>query len=158
MKKIGTLLCFVFILSYSRSYSNSVSVVAAKAVALNFFKITYPDQARNLNAALKYTQTESDGSVDFYVFGINPKGFVIVAADDDVVPVLAYSNEADFNLDFEQCGVTDWMHKTAVQIHQTVVNHLQADERINHLWISYINAIDPGSLKSNGVGPLLTTS
>ena len=108
---------FVFVLS-SNVWAGKVDLHAAETVALNFYKLNTQDN-RNGNlptALLKYTRREIDNSIDFYVFEIAPKGFVIVTADDNLEPVIGYSTESDFRTDFEKTGVKDWMDNTARKI------------------------------------------
>jgi len=161
MKKLLLTTCAFSFLLVHLLQAAAVSNAKAQVIAINFFKVTYPaliGHNTNLSAVPKYTQTESDGSVDFYVFDITPlNGFVIVSADDAVMPVLAYSNESYFNTGFQKTGVANWTKKTGAQVHNTVAQQIPADERINSLWAAYTLGIAPGSDKSTSVGPLLTT-
>ncbi|MHC4745214.1 MAG: Spi family protease inhibitor, partial [Planctomycetota bacterium] len=43
------------------------------------------------------TVTDEAGEPIYYVVGIRPGGFVIVSADDEVEPVIAYNEEGDFD-------------------------------------------------------------
>lgn len=161
MKKIFLTTCAAIFLLAPVLHAATVSSTQAQSIAINFFKITYPAQVNHnaITATLKYTQTESDGSADFYVFDVQPAvGFVIVSAHDEAIPVLAYSNESYFNTDFQKTSVASWINKTAGQIHQTVLHQVPADARINNLWSAYRLGISPGSEKSSGVGPMLSTT
>ena len=161
MKKSLLLLAFTFWFSATALHAATVGVADAQLTALNFFKITYPEGIahNSINAVLRYTRRETDSTADFYVFDINPmNGFVIVAAHNEVIPILAYSNESYFDTTFSQTGLVNWVNKTAAQIHLTAVNQLSPDARIAHLWNSYMLAINPGAEKSNSLGPMLTTT
>ena len=160
MKKKLVLVIFMAALGYC-SFATAVSQQKAQAVALNFFKVTYPDVVghMSLTATLKYTQTEADNSVDFYVFDISPaKGFVVIAANDIVIPVLAYSNESYFNPNFRLTGLSKWVNKTAANIHLAVSAQVTASEEITNRWNSYLNGVKPVDMKSTTVEPLVTTT
>jgi len=161
MKKNLLLTGSIIFFAFARLNAATVSVADAQNIAINFYKLTYANEVghRNLSAEVKYKQTEADNTVDFYVFDITPvNGFVIVSADDAVMPVIAYSNEAYFQLNFANSGLANWINKTAGQIHQTVVQHLSADNRITVAWTAYRQGRAPASEKSNGVGPLCATT
>ncbi len=88
MLKKTTLAAIAIITSFLFANAASVSVQTAQTIALNFYKVTAPGAGHGtLTATLNYTSTESDGSIDFYVFNISPaNGFVIVAGSDNVMP------------------------------------------------------------------------
>lgn len=160
MKKCVVLLAAVFAIITTQLKANTVSPSQAENLALNYFKIKVPTAASNprLAATLYYTQTETDGTVDFYVYNIWPmKGFVIVSADDNAVPVIAWSAESNFANDNNTMGVVDWMKSSATKIHYVISNHILADANIQNLWTSYAQGINPQVTRSATIGPLCTT-
>ena len=140
--------------------ASKVSLQTAETVALNFYKLNTTIAKGNSapTAFLKYTRSEADNTTDFYVFGIAPKGFVIVAADDNLEPVIGYSTESDFRTDFDKTGVKDWMDNASKKISYALVQQATADARISGLWTSYIQGTKPGNEKNTVVNPLLTTT
>jgi hypothetical protein len=160
MKKYSLpLLLLLFIIS-SDVHAGTVTIADAQSVALNFFKVNNPAlNGATLTATLKYTKTEANNAMDFYVFDMNPvRGFVIVAADDRVIPILGYSTESNFNTDFSHIGLNHWVNKTATKIHLAVQNNVAADARIQGLWSAYRQGINPNVSRSGGVGPLCATT
>ncbi len=154
-------LSFVFILCALYGLkAASVSVANAQIIALNFYKVTYPDADSLIKKAiLKFTQKEADNTTDFYVFDITPaNGFVIVSAYDDVTPIIGYSNESLFDPNFQEIGLSNWVNKTAAQIHDIVSKQIAADPSITGLWSAYKLGRNPVSSRSGSVGPLLQTS
>lgn len=152
---------YVLLLLSLPGLAANVSTQTAKKVAGNLFAINFPNNVHRqvLNPTLTYTQVDSDGTALFYVFDMNPiTGFVIVSAQDNIIPVLAYSNENSFPTSFEATGTGDWVYKISRQIHQTVANNLVADARITNLWTDYLNGNNPGGAKSNTVSPLLSVT
>jgi PKD repeat protein len=157
------LLVFVLIISGYISFAGPVGQQKAQAIALNYFNLNYPDVAAHtpLTATLKYTQTEADNTVDFYVFDIYPAhGFVIVAADDIIIPILAYSNESYFNPNFKLSGLNNWVKKTAANIHLAIQAQVLAGPEIVNQWSAYAQGVKPVNTKSAGatVGPLCATT
>ena len=160
--KISTLLLAFCAIRFS-AFAGSVNVATAQSAATNFFKLT----AKNLDgripiaATLKYTKTETDGTIDFYVFDMSPaKGFVMVSADDQVKPIIAYSLESNFNTDAKGRGVQNWMDHAAAHIYQGIQRHTVASAQIKNQWSSYLQGSKPASTKSAGsvVAPLVTTT
>ncbi|MDB5284763.1 MAG: Peptidase family protein [Bacteroidota bacterium] len=138
----------------------TVNVQSAQSIAVNFFKINaHVSSKTTINAELKFTKTETDGTVDFYVFDINPAhGFVIISADDNITPVIGYSTEANFNNNFNNTAVADWMNHASVHIYKAITEHVAADAHISSLWSSYAQGNNPSANKSLPVAPLLTTT
>ena len=137
-----------------------VSVQEAQTIALNFFRVTVPgfNAHTQLTASLKYTKTVPGHTVAFYVFDIDPApGFVIVAANKNVTPILAYSTERKFNTDFNHVGVSNWMYKTSENIYLALQQNAKADERIAGLWTVYEQEQKPSATKNNTVSPMVTT-
>ncbi len=149
----------LFLLAFTGLQAADVNVANAQNIALNFYKVTYPDAPGNQKATLKYTQKEVDNTADFYVFDITPaNGFVIVSAHDEVTPVIAYSQESLFDPNFQQIGLSNWVSKTGQQIHDIVTKKIVPDANINSLWAAYKLGDNPISSRSGSVGPLLQTS
>ncbi len=138
--------------------ATSVSVETAHTVAVNFFKVTTANT--NVNATLKYSRTEGDNTVDFYVFETSPApGFVIVAGNTNTKPVIGYSTETNFNLNVPHAiGLNYWMSHAAARIHKGVILNVQPDDEINRLWNAYLNGQNPYPQRNGSVSPLLTTT
>ena len=141
-------------------YATIVTVQDAENVGVSFFKINVPTAPSTLSTTLIYTQTEPSGAADFYVFGITPgKGFVIVAADDAIEPVIGYSSESNFDLTpVNNIGLKDWMKSSAAKISGAVQQHIVADANISNLWTSYRHSINPYVGRASSVAPLMTTT
>ena len=158
MKKILFPLALLVIISCGRVTAAAVTIATAKTIATNFFNLNTANGGTN-TATLNYTRTESDGTIDYYVFDISPAhGFVIVSADDNLNPVIAYSTESNFNSSASKVGVSDWLKHSAAKIHFSIQQHIPADTRITNLWNSYTQGLNPVSSRSGSVGPLLSTT
>ena len=155
MRRSGAVLFFLLMRLYSEA--NVVSVDSAKSVALNFYKTTTNSSATH-SATLGYTHSESDGTVDFYVFNlVHSPGFVIVSAADNVTPILAYSTESAFDPSLSQIGIQGWMKRTGDQIHQLVLNSIPAAIGTTAQWAAYRSGSQSG-LRSASISPMLSTT
>jgi hypothetical protein len=136
-----------------------VSIADAQTLALNFYKATTNTNSSSISVNLNFTQSENDGTLDFYVFNIAPApGFVIVSAADNVTPVLGYSTESNFNSNIPQIGIGGWMTHTAAKVHQAVLQNITASAATVALRTAYMSGINPSSLRSSTVAPMLATT
>jgi hypothetical protein len=156
MKKYFLPLAFVLFSIYS--HAGAVTLSNAQSVALNFYKAT-TNTTVPLTATLVYTKSGTNSVANFYVFNISPgKGFVIVAADDNVLPILGYSTESNFHTNFKHCGLNDWINTTSAHISMALQHNAVANTRIQNQWSAYRHGQNPNTLRSGGVTPLCTTT
>ncbi|HWB63482.1 MAG TPA: C10 family peptidase [Chitinophagales bacterium] len=160
MKKAILFLFILFVSSGAGLFANKVTVETAQTVAVNFFKLNAPGVSEHttLTPVLKYTRTEADNTVDYYVFDMQPQtGFVIVAADDIAQPVIGYSTESNFRPDVTKTGLVIWMNHAAERIYKAIQLQVPATARISNLWNAYRQGRNPGIEKSGAVAPLIKT-
>lgn len=93
MKKTLFTLFFVALLT-SGLLAKPVYVQTAKSLGVKFMKAN--TEMKSASAELTYTAYADNGTAAFYVFAVQPKGFVIVSADDRAKPILGYSTESNF--------------------------------------------------------------
>jgi hypothetical protein len=157
MKKSLLIFTFAMLVAYSGLFAATVSVEQARAIAVNFFSLN-ASAGHGVNAVLYYTRTEADNTVDYYAFNITPgPGFVIVSADDIIVPILAYSTTSTFQSDLTQTGVVDWMKHAAQHVYKGILAKIPANQHISGLWTAYRNNQQPADMKSSVVAPLIYT-
>ena len=147
----------------AQAFAAKVPFATAQVTAINFYRLNAQNtDARNvITAALKYTQTENDGTVDFYVFDMSPaKGFVIISADDQLMPVIGYSFECNFKLPTKNRAVQTWMNHAGTHIYSAIQRHTMANAKISGQWSAYLQGVKPAGAKSTGTGvsPLLSTN
>ena len=75
-------------------FANPVDANRAKALGIKFMHNN--TEIKSGFADLTYTAYADNGQTAFYVFAVQPKGFVIVSADDRAKPILGYSTESNF--------------------------------------------------------------
>ena len=159
-KNILLLVCGVLI-TISQAFAGNVTVQDAQNVALNFFKIKQGNNASRtiLTATLQYTRTEADNTVDFYVFNMSPvKGFVIVSATDNDIPIIGYSTESVFPNDFSKIGLNEWLNRWSTELHYVKLNNVLATPKAPIHWAAYRQGIAPAAEKSNPVTPFCPTT
>lgn len=140
MKRV--FLLSVIIVSCMQLFANPVDETTAKQFAQNFWKSNNiigvkgdkvfkkrMDDARFVNIA------QQCGYSEFFIFNNeNGKGFVIIAADDCVTPILAYSYDNNFVTDNLPPNLKDWLDGYAEQIHIAVEMKTQATDEIKTDW------------------------
>ena len=88
------LLLVAALLSLGNLQANPVDVTTAKSLGVKFMKTN--TAIKSEAAELTYTAYAENGQAAFYVFALQPRGFVIVSADDRAKPILGYSTESNF--------------------------------------------------------------
>ncbi|MES2138830.1 MAG: Spi family protease inhibitor [Bacteroidota bacterium] len=92
MKKL-TCLLIMFVIGTSLANATTVKAIVAKKIAEDFFKQVL---TQDLSVAtLTYTELSANGEPVYYVFNVN-EGHIVVAAADDVLPIISYSTEGRF--------------------------------------------------------------
>ena len=138
-----------------------VSIPNAQTVAFNFLKDINPGVTAVNTLTLTYTSVNSAGTTMFYVFQ-HLNGFVLIAADDRIDPILGYSNEGrpfpenrgnNFGNNF--WGLMETYNKVITHV---IENNLPGTLSITDKWVALKNG--GKNAKSHGVvvNPLLTTT
>lgn len=140
-------------------HATQVDVATASNVAANFYRQFSPAAAAPQLALASHAQlSESRGDVAcFYVFNIDA-GFVMVAADDKVRPVLAYSTESNFDADNIPAHIRFFLDGYRDEILAIIESPLTENAITPAMWTRLVQ--NGAALKDEGspvVGPLLTT-
>lgn len=159
MKK-NLLLFFVFSLLSFFIFGKPVSIDKAEVVAKNIY---YERASLNYNIdyqslSLELTHTEFSGeTATYYIFNTisKPEGYVIISADDDAFPVIAYSFEGNFNKEKQSPELLDWLINREKEIAWIIEKKLQADKTINDEWKRL--SIQPILRGFRAVSPLITS-
>lgn len=124
----------------------------------HYWKYSSELQYEEILPQLVYIE-ELDGESLYYVFNIgDEKGFVIVAADDDVYPILGYSFEGSFIVERKNTAVnfSDWMDIYTDQILFVRENSLKADKNIAEEW-QRLSAFSEPNRDFDNIIPMMTT-
>ncbi len=93
---------------------------------------------------------------NFYIFSTE-NSFVIVSADDGVMPILAYSDEYPFIVENMPVNVSYWMNSLDDEIQYVIDNNIVASKEIESDWYNLANEIKLEHRTRNSVLPLITT-
>ena len=145
---------FIAVLFLSLSFSLNVNQETAVRVASNLL-IERGDasdyEIRSINLI------SEDGYDLFYIFNLAPKGFVLVSADDRVLPILGYGFEDDFIYSDEMSPnvkyLTDLFKE---EIKTSISQNIPATNYIEERWFKYTGAsVEPSNLRN--MAPLLSS-
>ena len=146
-------------------FANPVDENTAKQLAQNFWKENNiigvegdrifkreMDDARFMNIATQCGYTE------FYIFNNEDGvGFVIIAADDCVTPILGYSYDNNFVAENLPPNLKGWLDGYAEQIRVAVELRAEATEEIRTEWECLRKEKNLPIKTETAVGPLITT-
>lgn len=158
-----TLIIILAVLLVSAVQAKKVELPMAKKVGIAYY---YEHAGQFVSLELKNIETtdiftESAGNTPvYYIININPKGFVIVSADDIVTPVIGYSYESNLDPEYMPENVKYWMSGIKTEILITINKKTPADETISSLWNYYsTSTLDNLSIKkSKAIAPLLSSN
>ncbi len=116
-------------------FAKHVPVDKAQNVAINGFK----ELAEVKNPGVELYQTEQyHGNDVFYIFNLTKgKGFIIVSADDRIIPILGYSTVNDFGEYPVPDGLKDFLETYKLQIADVIENNLSGMEQAPSQWKHY---------------------
>jgi hypothetical protein len=106
--------------------TNSTNSPALKSTVS--LKIAYRAGGKSVSS------TSLKASTYYYVFNVDSKGFVIVAGDDDVTPILGYSDETHFDPDHIPENVAKWLEGYKSEVRRIIENHVKATPEITEAW------------------------
>lgn len=125
----------------------SISESEASKVANLFFKTKFNSKTKteNLAKTIKSVGTISDdnGNALMYVVNFEPTGFTIISATKNYAPILAYSDDSQFNSTHSlNQGVTDWLDETKYAIELS--DNLPFEEKFKNRiqWINYEESVN----------------
>ena len=170
MKRFISFLIVSFVF-FNFTYGKQIDETTARTVGQNFLTSQVNSQRLKGSNDLALVQTvysvnnnrpvTGNENVCFYVFNINSsQGFIIVSGDDNVKPVLAYSDEVGFNADQITPDVAYWLSGYKEQIEEIILNNIQASDKVKSQW----EALNCGSMPNaqvkaiHTVNPLIQTT
>ncbi len=110
----------------------------------------------NLSSSKATTKTEL--TTFYYVFNDGTNGFVIVSGDDNVTPILGYSDEGIFDPNNIPPSVQKWLDEYKSQIRYVIDNNISAPQEIQEKWTDFANGVSSFVPKAaQSVNPLVQT-
>lgn len=155
MKKLLTLVIAV-VLGMSALFANPVDVTTAKSLGQMFVQATF-EKTMRADLELYYTVTSDNGQPCVYVFNIGNEGFVMVAASDNVRPILAYSENGPFDASNPYNGAMFMLETYKNSISYAIEKDINATPEIAGQWESLRNSGKLSNKRAKTVGPLVQT-
>ena len=151
MKNVLTLLLAIVAFA---GFSNPVSKKTAEQIAVNYYAHYAPAGISNISISSS-SETTYEGMTTFYTFSFSSGGFVIVAADDASLPVLAYSFEGSGQAEYLNPAAKAWLDNYSRQISEISATRLSNAET-RPVWDKILgNSMEREIMD---VSPLLTTT
>ena len=162
---VKTIFAFLVFYSFSQHvFANEIPLDRATRVAQNYvnFLSNLPVKRSLNNVKINYTASSTSkrgiSSNLFYVFNIVDKpGYVIVAAEDNVSPILAYSSESNFDINTISPQVKYWLSEYEKQI-SIVISSDITSITAQQEWVKFENGIISYKRGTTAVKPLLKTT
>lgn len=137
-----------------------VDETTAYTVASHFYAMKFNHAPESLTPTIVYTapslRGENGSGPSFYVVNFDAEGFVIVAGDDRVQPILAFSDEGAFVAENMPAHIRFFLDGYTEEIQYIIDSQQYADESILQQWETLLS--DTISEQKDGdvvVGPLL---
>jgi hypothetical protein len=92
---------------------------------------------KNANFELSHTIYSNQTPLIYFFNSYEKNSFVIVSADDAVIPVLGYSFESTLSFDNQPINFVEWIYGYANQIEYVINNNVSATEEISNEWYTY---------------------
>lgn len=156
------LLFIVALIPLSLLFSKYVDRNTAHKIAKNWY-----EYKSNLRVGVKnfdnIKENQYNNHSTYYIFSYNEGGFVIVSANDVVIPILGYSVDSKFDENDIPIQLQEWLLSYDQQIDDAIQRDLE-NAKILPLWdeiASFDSTIETFSFDSNqdmAVAPLITTT
>ncbi len=133
MKTKFTLVIVFFLLSFSSLLAQNIPVGEAEQVAKNF--IYEQTGAKQSQIQLTSENYVYENETTFYIFNIKGGGFVLISAEENYNPILAYSFNNDFKVNPKADNIQWVMNNYSQQIKYVRENNIVTDN--SNLWNFY---------------------
>ena len=163
--KLKLLLSCLWMFIITSVFAKQIDEKTALQIGRNFLSANASSQnlksASNLRVTYRLTSnsiaTNSQTTL-YYVLKAGSSGFVIVAGDDNVSPILGYSDEGAFNPDSIPANAAKWFEGYKNEIRYVIANNIDASPEIQEEWQALQSGV---SIKSQAlvslVSPLIST-
>ena len=158
----GISLFLVSLIVCQLAYGKSVDEQSAKMTGYNFLRSEGIQVDPSLLSLTYKASSTINGELitDFYVFNTGNTGFIIVSGDDNVIPVLGFSDESSFDPNYVPASVQEWLDNYKEQVNYVVAHNLAGNEKTVAEWSALqqpVTARSGAKTTATGVTPLLKT-
>lgn len=141
MKKIGFKIAMLIVIislfnnsGFSQNDSYKISKETAFMVSQNFMPEATKGEIIGADIKSYFTINSKNSQESIHVINFSNGGFTLVSGDKRAVPVLAWSNEDEFNIDYMAPATKMWIDKYLEQLDIIENNNIQASPQVNELW------------------------
>ena len=153
INRLKFILALLLLAICGASSAKEVTPDVALKVATNFMRQKSSEKLVFENVA------KHIGFTNFYIFNAtNAKSFVIVAADDIIQPILAYSEKNSFNTENMPSNIRAWLWGYEKEIQWAKENNCEATEETANDWKTLLEGGRLKSRSDKSVNALLTTT
>ena len=163
MLKRITLSLVTLLIGAMQLYATQVPLEEAATIAKDVFARnakTATKSLKDVRVVSKFVQQTADAP-NYYIFNLQPTGFVIISADDRYNPILAFSDESHIDFDNEtvNIGLMGTLSRHEQRIEYLRKNNIKAPAAVQTEWKKLRSGSATRSSRSNvQVGPLTTTT
>ncbi len=159
MKK--SLFFFLLVSITFSSFASSISVAKAEIIAKKAYFHRLNKYVKDIpfdKISIEETFTiQRDGVSAYYIFNMTDMGFIAIAAEDKMTPVLAYDFDSPYDSNNIPESFESWMNERIDNILFLKNSSAKTDQEVKLKW-SFLENLDPTqtiSKSSKGVEPLL---
>ncbi|NCD43261.1 MAG: hypothetical protein EOL88_14405, partial [Bacteroidia bacterium] len=152
---ISTLILFPFFI-----YGQTVSQADARMVAQHFFdsRKSAPNELKKPLQFAAVTTMFSESTPLYHTLLLKPKGFIVIAATQNVIPVLAYSYQGNHAGQEVPQSFQFWMNMYSEMIMEALKKQLPPTSEITEQWNQLLTGIIWKEKHIRSTGPLLTST
>jgi hypothetical protein len=154
---------FVFIFFCKNTIGKGIDSTTAKKASIKFYykeiNKLKPVNLKDIIISKSYTIKSHDIPV-LYVFNIQKGGFVIMACDDNVYPIIGFSFEGNYQEENQPPAYVEWIDNIGKQIKYSLISNFEKNTKIEEIWNYLLSDNYPEHKESEinkNVNPLLTT-
>jgi len=143
-------------------FSQNVSKNEAKTVATNYYlnKVNKFTDVSIKNIKIKSTTSikNKENQILLYVFDLKSEGYIITSANKNIVPILAYSNQSNFDFNNIPPAVNFWLNRYKKQSNYIIKNNTKSINN-NILWEKWLNNnINTKNINDTLIEPLINSN
>lgn len=136
-------------------YSNPIDVEIAKQLASKFYSQRLHPEKQNSTTIIEVSTIEKSGYHLMYVVNFED-GFVITSANDEFIPIVAYSSESPYPINNTPEVINFWLRQYTEPMLMILKNHENRDR--DHRWDALEMQLNSKTTPIiTGIQPLLTS-
>ena len=118
-------------------FGHQIELIDAKTIATNFIN----ERKNNAkNYSIKNTYLDKNETINhFYILDLEPKGFILVSANNKVNPILGYSFNNNLDINSLPLQLQKIFESYKNNINYLVINDIEPPHKIRKLWLNYLS-------------------